>query len=624
MDSTQALAMNETASSFTVTQGSSKHNMSASASACALSTYRRNMLYDQHRRSDSTNSSTSSTSSTSTAAGLGVRSKSANRLSGVSPSASKHHAAVLAAASLAAKRASMNGRPPLAVTVPSQSGSSSSFSSSSSSSSSSASSLASARSTTSSASSSSRLPSIPSIVMSAASCEPRPVIFEEEYQEEVMAHMYELQSHTLPNLELMNAQPELRWFMRPYLVDFIVEIHQTFRLRPETLYLTMNIVDRYVSKRIVFKRHYQLVGSAALLIAAKYEDAKDRVPTVADLCSMCCQAYDESAFIQMEGHILQTLSWQLGCPTPEAWLRQLCMQSAEDAKTQSVARFLMEDTLFHRDFIGIAPSVLASASLMLARYICKVESARDIRDVEEVSSVAQLMDAHISQNLQDMSLILIKKYSYQHFSAASTVVRTFYLTELAAAQKYAGKGTAVASLLPAHSLQATNMEHSMSSDSSVDDADCSMSSSGTSTPSSMASTPSRSTFGYDDDDEDDEDDDDMPVTPLSLTALHDPLASAAAADTFNNHPSTGSPRSRGTKQPHSQGFQHSLLTVQHAAVGAAGSKKGAATQRMTAASTSMKASSSLSTMPGTQATSQMKHPQRPTLGIRRNSTVSWQ
>lgn len=444
-------------------------------------------------------------------------------------------------------------------------------------------------------------------------------MFEQEYQEDVVAHMYDIQSQTLPNLELMNAQPELRWFMRPYLVDFIVEIHQTFRLRTETLYLAMNIVDRYVSKRIVFKRHYQLVGSAALLIAAKYEDAKDRVPTVADLCSMCCQAYDESAFIQMEGHILQTLSWQLGFPTPEAWLRQLCMQFTEEAKTQSVARFLMEDTLFHRDFIGIAPSVLASASLILARYICRVETPRDIRDVDEVSSVAQLMDAHISQNLQDMSLILIKKYSYQHFSAASSVVRTFYLNEIAAAQK-ASISSAVASLLPAHSLQATSMQASASTDSCSDDTDCSMSS-GTSTPSSLASTPSRSTFGDEDEnDEDDEDEDDMPVTPLFPTALHDPLASAASGNSFSqlrNQSSSGSPRSKaaaGQMHSHSQAVQPSLLTVDHAA--AASSK---------AVAHPTKAGSSLSAMPiAHQQPLQGRFTTRPTLSIRRNSTVSGQ
>ena len=134
------------------------------------------------------------------------------------------------------------------------------------------------------------------------------IVFESDYQSETLDHMRFMEKQTMPTVELMDVQPELHWFMRPYLVDFLIEIHQTFRLLPETLYLTMNIVDRYVSKRIVYKRHYQLVGCAALLIAAKFEDAKDRVPTVQELSQMCCNAYDASAFTQMEGHVLSTLS----------------------------------------------------------------------------------------------------------------------------------------------------------------------------------------------------------------------------------------------------------------------------------------------------------------------------
>jgi len=83
-----------------------------------------------------------------------------------------------------------------------------------------------------------------------------------------------LQTATRSQVDLMDMQPELQWYMRPYLVEFLVEIHQQFRLRPEVLYLSLNVVDRYVSKRVVFKKHYQLVGCAALWIAAKYEVRK--------------------------------------------------------------------------------------------------------------------------------------------------------------------------------------------------------------------------------------------------------------------------------------------------------------------------------------------------------------
>lgn len=179
----------------------------------------------------------------------------------------------------------------------------------------------------------------------------------------------------------MDMQPELQWFMRPYLIDFLVEVHQQFRLRPEVLYLAMNIVDRYVSKRVVYKKHYQLVGCASLWIAAKFEDGNAKVPLVRELADMCCKAYDESAFIQMEGHVLSTIGWCTGHPTAEAWLRIHTMGgNFEEAKVQNLARFLMEITLFHREFVSIQSSLIAAGALMLARFMCgkprKVRSRR--------------------------------------------------------------------------------------------------------------------------------------------------------------------------------------------------------------------------------------------------------
>lgn len=176
---------------------------------------------------------------------------------------------------------------------------------------------------------------------------------------------------TLASSDLMNMQPELQWFMRPYLIDFLVEVHQQFRLRPEVLFLAMNIVDRYVSKRVVYKKHYQLVGCAALWIAAKFEDGKDKVPLVRELAEMCCKAYDESAFIQMEGHVLSTIGWVTGHPSAEAWLRHYTSGTLyEDTKVANIGRFLMEITLFHREFVGIQSHHIAVGAMMLARFIC--------------------------------------------------------------------------------------------------------------------------------------------------------------------------------------------------------------------------------------------------------------
>jgi len=60
--------------------------------------------------------------------------------------------------------------------------------------------------------------------------------------------------------------------MRGILVDWLVEVHLKFKLVPETLYLTINLIDRYLEKNTVMWEKLQLVGVTAMLLASKYEE----------------------------------------------------------------------------------------------------------------------------------------------------------------------------------------------------------------------------------------------------------------------------------------------------------------------------------------------------------------
>lgn len=70
----------------------------------------------------------------------------------------------------------------------------------------------------------------------------------------------------------MGSQPDLNAKMRSILVDWLIEVHRKFDLMPETLYLTVNIVDRFLSLKTVPRRELQLVGISSMLIACKYEE----------------------------------------------------------------------------------------------------------------------------------------------------------------------------------------------------------------------------------------------------------------------------------------------------------------------------------------------------------------
>ncbi|KAJ0129288.1 Hat family dimerization protein [Fusarium oxysporum f. sp. albedinis] len=172
-----------------------------------------------------------------------------------------------------------------------------------------------------------------------------------EYLEDIMQHMRQMEDETLPDVSLIDMQEDIQWPMRPYLIDFLIEAHAAFGLLPETLFLTVNLLDRYCSKRVVYKQHYRLVGCAALLIAAKYCDKKDRVPQIHELNNMCCGLYEAGMFTKMEMHVLGTLDWTMG-PTTEV---------------ADVAAYLCEIALYHRDFVSTKPSVMGLSSFSFSR-----------------------------------------------------------------------------------------------------------------------------------------------------------------------------------------------------------------------------------------------------------------
>ena len=46
----------------------------------------------------------------------------------------------------------------------------------------------------------------------------------------------------------MIHQTEINDKMRAILVDWLIEVHSKFKLRKETLFITINIIDRFLEK----------------------------------------------------------------------------------------------------------------------------------------------------------------------------------------------------------------------------------------------------------------------------------------------------------------------------------------------------------------------------------------
>ncbi|KAJ5267934.1 hypothetical protein N7478_001489 [Penicillium angulare] len=245
----------------------------------------------------------------------------------------------------------------------------------------------------------------------------------EELREDVLSHMLDMDDQTLPDIESIDIQPEIEWFMRHYLLDFMIEAHAVFQLLPSTFFLTINLLDRYCSKRVVYRRHYQLVGCVALLIAAKYNDRKDCVPTVKELESVCCYLYDDDMFIQMERHVLQTLDWTIGHPTVDSFLQIALLDEAYDPEVEHMALYVLEIALFCREFVSRPSSELARAALALSRHILNRHQPCHTSWDAQYDSIT-LVD--LSQQLHRPSIVAARKYASARYSGVSKLLEHFF------------------------------------------------------------------------------------------------------------------------------------------------------------------------------------------------------
>ncbi|KAJ3279731.1 hypothetical protein HK104_001194 [Borealophlyctis nickersoniae] len=193
------------------------------------------------------------------------------------------------------------------------------------------------------------------------------ILFEAEYEDEIYQHVREMELRLMPNPKYMDNQTELNWMMRLQLVDWIVQVHDRFKLLPETLYLTVNIVDRFLSCKNVAVQKLQLVGIAALFIATKFEES--RVPTVANLEYMVNGAYTKQDMLNAERVILRTLKFELGAPGPYQFMRRISAADNFDSRPRTMSKYFMEATLLDERFLECPSSLVAAAAMFLSRKI---------------------------------------------------------------------------------------------------------------------------------------------------------------------------------------------------------------------------------------------------------------
>ncbi|KAK7035670.1 MFS domain-containing protein [Favolaschia claudopus] len=186
-----------------------------------------------------------------------------------------------------------------------------------------------------------------------------------EYVTDIQLYLKQVELTTLPSPTYMSSQPALDWDLRSRLNDWLIQVHARFHLLPETLFLCMHLMDRFLSLRAVAVGKLQLVGMACLLLASKFEETVS--PAIVNFTQISGDVYTADEMRNAEKHILKTLEWDLSYPNPMNWLRRVSKVEGYEPQARNLAKYLAEIALMEKNLVATPPSLLAASAMWLAR-----------------------------------------------------------------------------------------------------------------------------------------------------------------------------------------------------------------------------------------------------------------
>ena len=168
-------------------------------------------------------------------------------------------------------------------------------------------------------------------------------------------------------LTKVQTPTEVKDTSRAFLIEWIIDVHRKFRLLPETLYVTVFIIDRFLSLKQIKKSQLHILGVTSLLISTKYEEIYP--PELKDLLTVSENKFSKAEVLKMEMQILMTLQFDLTSPSAYRFLeryRKVSSIVSNEDKVFFFAQYLQEIALLDASLLKYDPSELAASALILA------------------------------------------------------------------------------------------------------------------------------------------------------------------------------------------------------------------------------------------------------------------
>ena len=179
----------------------------------------------------------------------------------------------------------------------------------------------------------------------------------------------------MPDHNYMSRQNEINEKMRSILVDWIIEVHFKFGFTDETLFMTVSIIDRYLSIAQISRTNFQLLGITALMIACKHEEID--LPKINDFIYITDNAYVKEEVIKMEEMVLSKLNFSFLYPSPIKFFEYLSLHFHFEKKHHMMGKYLMESFLLDVKNMKYKPSIISCACTYIVMKFFKMPNYHD-------------------------------------------------------------------------------------------------------------------------------------------------------------------------------------------------------------------------------------------------------
>ena len=246
----------------------------------------------------------------------------------------------------------------------------------------------------------------------------------DEHLDDIVNELKNKEEKFLPEFNYMVKQKDINHRMRAIIIDWLIDVHLKYKMVPQTIYISVNLIDRYLSKNETSRVKLQLVGVTSMFISSKYEEIYP--PELKDFVYITDKAYVKSDVLNMEYKILTSLNFDINFPTQWSFFEIFIKKLNINKKTFNLAWFLMELSLIYYKMLKFKYSQIAVSAIMIAiktlNYFDEVEFEKitgyNKNDLQEC--IKEINNFYIYNSTHSLQAIR-KKFSSKKFDEVSNI-----------------------------------------------------------------------------------------------------------------------------------------------------------------------------------------------------------